>query len=192
MWKSFWANPGSKDACALSTNQRMSLLAKAVAPQLDYPCSRWPPQKVIAQEVDCMQRKMVSTLLKTPRYPDGEAADFIRRRGRLAAGKCREVGQWSHRWFRRALDWNEHLERPRNGCSWASSLFHYTDRQWFIARCASLLDERLQWFLHRRQNGDKSSAWLRACTLARRHRVGKVLSSSPILEIAIGLMHAFS
>ena len=139
MWRTFWANPGSKDARALSTDQRMSLLAKAVAPQLDYRCSRWPPQKVIAQELDRMQRKMVSTLLHTPRNPGEEAEDFIRRRGRLAAGKCRNVGQWSHRWFRRALDWNEHLERPRNGRSWASSLLHYKDRQWFMARRASLL-----------------------------------------------------
>ena len=123
----------------MSADQRMSLLAKAVAPQLDYRCSRWPPQRVVAQELDCMQRKMVSTVLRTPRHPGEDTADFVKRRGRIAGRKCRSVGQWSQRWFTRAVEWNEYLKRPRNCQTWASKLIHYRNRQWFIERRASLL-----------------------------------------------------
>ena len=139
MWKSFWGNPGSKDAHALTIGRRMKLLDKAVAPLLDYRCSRWPPQKTIANEVDCLQRKMVATLQRAPKYPGEELPDYVRRRGRLAASSCRAAGSWSKRWFSRVVDWNAHPERQRNRYTWSSRLLHYMDREWFINRRASLL-----------------------------------------------------
>ena len=139
MWKSFWANPGSKACRALAEGRRMKLLTKAVAPLLDYRCSRWPPQKTIAKEVDGLQRKMVATLQRVPKYPGEDLGDYVRRRGRLAGTSCRASGLWSKRWFTRAASWNAHLERDRNRYTWSARLLHYMDRQWFADRRASLL-----------------------------------------------------
>ena len=139
MWRSYWANPGSKDARPLDVTMRTALLDKAVTPQLDYRCSRWPPQKTIASESGGLQRKMVASAMRSPRYPGEDVAHFVRRRGRAAALQRRQSGQWSQRWFKRATDWNEHLERPRNGDSWSSKLLHYRAREWLIQRRVALL-----------------------------------------------------
>ena len=139
MWKSFWSNAGSQSARQLTTVQRLLLLQKSVVPQLEYRCSRWPPQRMIACELDGIQRKMVATVQRIPRYPGEEVGDFVKRRGRVAARACKNSGLWSHKWFRRSLDWNEHLERPRNIHSWPAKLLHFKDRQWFIERRASWL-----------------------------------------------------
>ena len=134
MWRSYWSNTGSKDARPLDVTRRIALLDKAVTPQLDFRLSRWPPQKTIANEVDGLQRKMVASAMRIPRYPGEDAADFVRRRGRAAALQCRQSGQWSQRWFKRATDWNKHLERPHNSDSWPAKLLHYRAREWLIQR----------------------------------------------------------
>ena len=139
MWKAFWSNSGSRTARQLSDAQRLLLLQKSVVPPLQYRCSRWPPQRMIANELDAIQRKMIANVQRIPRYPGEDVGDFVKRRGRAAAHTCRISGPWSHKWFRRCLDWNEHLERPRNGHSWPAQLLHFRDRQWFIERRASLL-----------------------------------------------------
>ena len=139
MWKAFWANPGSKNAWKLAVQDRMRLLSKAVLPLLDCRCSRWPPQISVAQELDRLHRKMTASVQRAARYPGEDISDYIRRRGRLAGQCCRVSGNWSRRWFNCAVDWNAHLERPRNRYSWSSRLLHYMDRQWFIDRRASLL-----------------------------------------------------
>ena len=54
MWMSFWANPGSRPAGKLKVDSRLQLLCKAVSPQLVYRCSRWPPQKMVARELDAL------------------------------------------------------------------------------------------------------------------------------------------
>ena len=74
--KSFWATPGAKLAQTLLVSKRLALLNKAVAPQLDYRCSRWPPQKMVARELDSMHRKMVGSLLKVQRYPSEDVRRF--------------------------------------------------------------------------------------------------------------------
>ena len=138
MWCSFWANPGSHAGNKLPTKQRLELIAKSVTPQLDFRCSLWP-QRTIAKEVDNLQRKMVSCVLRPARFPGEDIADFVRRRGRLAANQCRLSGVWSKRWFRRACDWHDHLLRPRNLNCWASKLLRYHDRNWLIQRRSDLL-----------------------------------------------------
>ena len=85
-------------------------------------------------EVDRIQAKMTSIILQLPRL-DGEfAEDYVRRRGRLAARICKEQGLWSHKWFKRAIKWDEHLARPQNSLYWAAALRSYHDYQWFIFR----------------------------------------------------------
>ena len=139
MWRGFWANPGSKAARHLTMPQRLRLLDRAVLPQMDFRSSRWPPQRRIADEVDILQRRMVATIMRVPPRPGEEPACYFRRRGRAAAAECKKQGVWSRRWFWRVLDWQDHLDRPRNGQSWAAKLSRYRDREWFIQRRASLL-----------------------------------------------------
>ena len=116
------------------TYQKALLLKRAVAPQLDFRCSRWAPQKQVASEIDSLQAKMTATLLKLP-FGDGESPeDYVRRRGRLAARLSQKHGLWSLRWFKRATKWDEHLARPRNARYWAAKLKCYHDRDWFIFR----------------------------------------------------------
>ena len=105
-----------------------------MTPQSDFRCSRWPPQKQVASELDCIQRKMAATMLKVPLREGEPVVDFIRRRGRIAKASCDSHGLWSQRWFDRALRWDEHLARPRNCQGWAARLRSYHDRDWFIFR----------------------------------------------------------
>ena len=124
----------SGDAVALDTRARNKLLEKSVAPQLDYRCSRWPPQRTISLELEALQRRMVATILRIPQIPGETAADYVKRRGHVAGRHCRQTGMWSSRWFKRAQDWNAHLERPRNRHSWPARLIHYMDSEWLIQR----------------------------------------------------------
>ena len=141
MWRSFWANPGSKDGRSLNQGAKLQLLSKAVTPQLDFRCSRWPPQKMVVRELDSVHRKMVVTIQRVPKQLGEDHRAYAQRRGRIAGMICKISGRWSGRWFQRALDWNEHLERPRNHRSWASRLLHYHDRAWFIDRRVALLPQ---------------------------------------------------
>ena len=134
MWRSFWTNPASKDSRHLSIEDKAALLKRAVAPQLDFRCSRWAPQKQVASEIDRLQTKMTATLLKLPLLEDERPEDYVRRRGRLAAQLSRNHGLWSARWFQRAVKWDEHLSRPRNAHCWAARLRCYRGSDWFIFR----------------------------------------------------------
>ena len=145
MWYAFWSNPGSNSARKLSAQARLRLLQRAVTPGLDFRCSRWPPQPQIAKEVDSLQRKMVGSIVNVPRWSGELVGDFVRRRGRNAARLCREHGVWSDRWFKRAVLWDEHLQRPQNSNTWSAKLRAHRDRLWFVQRRASLLPLGQSW-----------------------------------------------
>ena len=139
MWKAFWANPGSKVAANFSATERLALLARTVSPQLDFRCSRWPPQKQIASELDSMQRKMTGALLRIQREPHESVEDYVRRRGRFAAKVCRQHGLWSARWFSRAAKWDAHLARSKNSRTWAARLRTYRGSEWLQERRRSFM-----------------------------------------------------
>ena len=63
-WRAFRANPGSKAARPLSISERLALPDRAVASQLAYRLSRWPPQKMVARKVDSTQSKIVASILR--------------------------------------------------------------------------------------------------------------------------------
>ena len=134
MWRAFWAKPASKEASHLSLDDRIRLLTKTLTPQLDFRCSRWPPQRLIATELDRTQRKMTATLLNVPHLPCEPIEEYVRRRGRISAKVCKDHGLWSTRWFSRATRWDSHLSRDRNIASWAARLRTFRDRDWFIQR----------------------------------------------------------
>ena len=136
MWRSFWSNAGSRDAKHLNAAQKIALVRRAVAPQIHFRCSRWPPQKQIATEVNKVQQKMTACVLKVVRDPGEELAEFVRRRGRLARKACHQAGSWSNLWFNRALKWDEHLDRERNHYSWAARLRSFRGKQFLQDRRA--------------------------------------------------------
>ena len=109
-------------------------MQRAVVPQLDFRCSRWPPQKQIADELDTLQRNMTAVLIRTPRLEAEETNDYFRRRRRIARNLCIENGLWSKRWFSRSLKWDQHLARPLNRHSWPAQLREYRGREWLMER----------------------------------------------------------
>jgi len=136
MWGAFWANVSAAGSMKLPLPLRLKLLLRAVMPILDFKCSRWPPQRQIANELDSVQRKMVAILLRlTP--ADGETREqFTRRRGRAARQLCLQGGLWSQRWFRRTLDWDTHVRRERNGFTWSAKLVDYRAADYLAQRRA--------------------------------------------------------
>ena len=103
-----------------SFRRTLQLLARAVQPQLAFRCSRWPPQRQVAVEVDRKQQKMAASVLRLPRLHNEEAQAYVRRRGRAARSHCLQQGIWSHQWFGRAVAWDDHSSRPRNNHTWAA------------------------------------------------------------------------
>ena len=114
-------------------------MGRAVLPQLKCRCSRWPPQRQVACEIDDLQQKMTASLMRLPRTPGEEAPEYVRRRGRLARKICSENGMWSHKWLQRAVRWDNHLARPQNFHSWPARLREHRGKQWLMDRCASFV-----------------------------------------------------
>ena len=133
----FWANPGSKGARHLTYASNLTLMSRAVLPQLSFRCSRWPPQRQVKIELDQLQQKMVASIVRLPQIPGEEAKNYVRRRGRAARKTCAEQGMWSRHWFGRAVRWDEHLARPRNFNSWSAQLRDYRGKEWLMDRRAS-------------------------------------------------------
>ena len=139
LWRAFWSNPGARTVRHLGLDSKLRLLQRAVTPALDFRCSRWPPQPQIARELDIVQRKMISSIMRIERGPVESIDLFHQRRGRVAAQVARDQGLWSRRWWQRAQMWDEHLARSRNSSAWSSRLRTHRDRRWFTERRANLL-----------------------------------------------------
>ena len=132
MWRAFWGNVGSSTAKHLSIDTRLHLIDRAVLPQLEFRCSRWPPQQQIANEISILQQKTFCIALKLPREIGEENIEYVRRRGRIARRTCKQHGLWTSRWFSRAISWDNHLSRGRNSNSWSSRLRDFHAKQWLI------------------------------------------------------------
>ena len=77
-------------------------------------------------------KKYTASLLKLPREAREEVDAYVRRRGKAARKLCIANGKWSALWFRRAVQWDEHLARPLNSYSWAAKLRMYRGRSWLM------------------------------------------------------------
>ena len=137
MWKAYWANPGAQVAKHVSMPRKLQLMTRAVQPQFAYRCSRWPPQRQIAAEIDTLQQKMMASMLGLPRLEGEDPAVYVRRRGRAARSHCQQQGFWSARWFARSVAWDEHLARPQNINTWSARLRDFRGQVWLMQRRAS-------------------------------------------------------
>ena len=92
-------------------NRALQLLERCVYPVLAFRVGRWPPQKVVAQELNSTQAVMIASIRRTPPLPNEEPASFCRRRLKIAHSIAKGTGTWSGKWFDRFGKWNDHLSR---------------------------------------------------------------------------------
>ena len=62
--------------------------------------------------------------------PHENPVEFLRRRNRQATATMNLHGKWITKHCKRAVAWNNHLRRPRNGRAWAAALLKFRDEQW--------------------------------------------------------------
>ena len=156
LWRAFWGNCGHRSFKHAAANLKRVPLDRACKPVLSFRCSRWPPQPVIARELDRVQSKMAAVMLCAKRR-EGEAVDiYIKRRNRAAAEFSRESGLWSKHWFERALEWDAHVRRGHNPYSWPTLLANFHGEDW-------LEEQRMLTNFHgtqtRRQAGRPAMRW---------------------------------
>ena len=137
MWKAFWANCGSKTVRKAPASVKCLLLNRCCKAGLDYRCSWWPPQPAIAKELDRMQTRMMAVIMQLPRVSDETPADFVRRRNRLAASECRTIGRWSIHWYKRAVQWDNHIARNHSPTCWPMLLRDFHDDSWLLEQRAA-------------------------------------------------------
>ncbi len=88
MWGAFWGNLASPEAKELPVCARFRLLERTVLQTFLYRAARWPPQKVIAEEVNRVQRAMYAIILGLKPYPYEEAVRFNSRRHQHAGRRA--------------------------------------------------------------------------------------------------------
>jgi len=129
MWRAFYANFGKRMRNA-PRQDKIKLLNRAVLPIATYRMPRWPYQRTAAQRVDRTQGKMLSIALGVKVMADETPAAFVRRRNLIVSQAATSAGRWSNIWKSRVSKWSQHLNRPRNGNSWAAKTLHYHGKEW--------------------------------------------------------------
>ena len=134
MRRAFFANCASKTGRPLSVATRFALLNRSVVPILQHRDTRWPPCAQRQQDIDTLQRRMISSIVRAKPTAGEPAADFVRRRNRETTRHMNRIGKWSTKHLDRVLAWDSHLRRPRNSSSWAASLLDYKGEDWLRQR----------------------------------------------------------
>ena len=130
MWKAYFGNCASKVASKMPAGLRYTLMDRSVLPVMQHRDTRWPPTALRQMQIDTVQRKMVSSIMRLcPRAHEGPV-EYVRRRNRQATTIMGQRGRWSMKHCKRVVAWNEHLHRPRNGNSWAAVLLKFRDSKW--------------------------------------------------------------
>ena len=147
MWRLFYSISRCAGWRGLTTKRKCIHIERSIWTILAFHCGTWPPQQRIAQEIDTVQRKMVAMAMSLKRKSDEDVVIFIKRRNRAAKNLCRDIGYWSHRWFKRASSWDQHLrgdlERQldflhtpstQTSFAWGPSLLAFQDKEWLEDR----------------------------------------------------------
>lgn len=134
-WQRFFAGPGGSRASRLALTDKLTDMGRCVWPAIGWRCSRWAATRTMLQELDVLQRTMMSIFVRIPRLAQEPAEDYVRRRGRAAASRCHAVGMWSDVAAQRMLTWDGHMRRGHSW-SWATELIKHQDSIWLQARRA--------------------------------------------------------
>ena len=129
-------NFGKRCTRGVSIDQKLALMKRSVRPLLTFRSSIWPPQKSLANEVDGLQRKMVSLVCPIRRHRDEPFDQYARRRGYHARKLIEQSESWSKHWFDRSIKFHEHVERGRSSCTWNQDLLDFHGSDWLQRRRA--------------------------------------------------------
>ncbi len=132
MWASFLGNIGSKRARELPVQQKLKLVTRAVQPQFEWKCSRWPYQKTIAIELENLQCQMIARCVKFERLPTETLDQYDRRRKRESRNIVCKHGSWAIRWAERVVNWHNHVLRAEARGFILPQLWRWHDRQWLM------------------------------------------------------------
>ena len=145
MWSSFWKNAGALDT-ATNTAKKLALLRRWTLPRLEFVMPRWAFTKDRANDLDKLQLKMISKLVRITRDRAEDRKSYFGRRDQVCETLAEQSGRWSVLWADRLLRWSDHLRRERNAGSWASKLLRTEDAAWlrlqrlpFVCAARSLL-----------------------------------------------------
>ena len=130
MWGGFWGNAGSRRARHLPVSQRCILIDRAARPHFEFQCAAWPAQKLYADKIDALQRKMHAIILGIKRQPCETTQQYNRRRSRSISKHLRQ--SWSQIWFRQCVKWAAHLDRHPD--LWPSKLLQFQSSRWLESR----------------------------------------------------------
>ena len=119
-WKAFFANCAGAKAEKLPIALKLALVGRAALPILGFKWTRWPFTVSKAQELDAVQRRMYTIILRLRPAPDQTIASFVRFRGRKVADLQRTRGPWSKMWAHAIWSWDSHLKRGRNASTRAA------------------------------------------------------------------------
>lgn len=111
LWKRFFGISRAAGWSRLTLDRKVVHIERSLWSVLAFYCGTWPPQRQIATEVDCVQRKMISSAMRLRKLPDENPATYIRRRNREANRLRARVGKWSDRWFQKSMKWDGHVRR---------------------------------------------------------------------------------
>ena len=127
MWAAFWRNVSTAETKKFALRIRIAQMVRTVQPILVYRLTRYPFTITMAENLDRLQRKMISIAMGLRKGVDEEPAHFIRRRGREAAVFQRDMGKWSRLWANLVVGWSGHVERNTSKRSWSSKILHIRD-----------------------------------------------------------------
>ena len=97
---------------------------------MQYRDTRWPPTSLRQMQIDTIQRKMTSSVMRLQPEPSENPIAYLRRRHRTATSIMKEHGSWSAKHCKRVTDWSAHLNRAQNQNSWAAILLKFRDGEW--------------------------------------------------------------
>ena len=98
-------------------------------PSLSYRCSWWAVSRTMLSEIESLQNSIVSCLLRLPREPGEDVANYHRRRGREARKFVQSSKCWRRKVCDRIQSWSAHVDRAH--CwSWAVEIAKCRDNFW--------------------------------------------------------------
>ena len=100
---------GREDRFRCGAELKMLSLEVGLSCLFRYPW--WPMDKCLHTEIKTLQRSLIASMMRVPRAEGEEIADYLRRRGRLAAEIAVRGGEWGSRVAARIVSWDEHVSR---------------------------------------------------------------------------------
>ena len=151
----------------------------------------------IAVEMDQMQSKMVSILLKLPKRTDEPIEIFRRRRNKVSAQFCSKVGQWSLAWAAKVIQWHEHVQRSGQYNAINSRLLKFHNQEWLLHRRAEWIAQHESsisrvtafagWTGTRLNVGQPQPRWEEGLALAKTISITRGTSFNGNTNLSIGI-----